>query len=283
MICKIVIFKPNIFQCKSSCIYYLFLVIVLLSVCNARGQKITPVYDIKGMSFISGDISPNQAKIQALNDAKISALKTAGIEENISTYQLLFTSQIKNDYTQFFNSDIQSEMRGAIKSYILKNERIYCKSENEIVCEVNIDADIIKYDTKPDITLDAYIEGIKAAYNNDDKLTFNITTTQQCYLTIFNITDNDAFVLLPNAYEKQFQLISAVEYKFPIAKIDYILHTDMKQQETNRLIFVFTKTLIPFIKMDKEQVTTQENIFSWIYSIMPDQRKVEYFTLIIQK
>ena len=90
-------------------------------------------------------------------------------------------------------------------------------------------------------------------------------------------------MLYPNVYEKQILLNTLELYKFPIAKIDYTLHTDMKQQETNRLIFVFTKTPIPFIKMDKEQTTTHENIFTWIYSIMPDQRKVEYLTLSIQK
>ncbi len=246
-------------------------------------QKTTEVKDIKGTAFISGDVSPNQAKAQALNDAKINALKAAGIREHINSTQLLFTSQQKNDFSQWFSSDIQSEIQGAVQSYQVKGERVYCKSDFEIVSEVTIDASVIKYETKPDITFDAHIEGIKGAYNNDDKLTFSVKTTQACYLTIFNITDKEALVLYPNFYEKQIALNVSEQYKFPIAKIDYTLHTDMKPQETNRLIFVFTKTAVPFIKMNKEQVTTNENIFSWIYSIMPDQRKVEYLTLTIQK
>ncbi len=256
---------------------------LLLAAENLFAQKILQVSGIKGSAYIAGDVSPNQAKAQALNDAKINSLKAAGIGEYINSYQLLFTSQQKNDYSQFFSSDIQSEIQGAVQSYEIKNEKIYCKSEFEIICEITIDASVIKYETKPDINFDANIEGLKGVYNNGDKLTFSVKTTQACYLTIFNITDKEAFMLYPNFYEKQSICKPLEECKYPIAKIDYTLHTESKSQETNRLIFVFTKTQIPYIKMDKNQVTTIENIFSWIYSIMPDQRKVEYLTLIIQK
>jgi hypothetical protein len=250
---------------------------------NLFSQKISKVTAIKGVAYISGDISPNQAKQQAINDAKLNALKAAGIEEHISSYQLLFTSQAKNDYSQFFNSNIQSEIQGAVKTYEIKSEQIFCKNDNVIVCEVVIDATIIKYDTKPDINFDANIEGIKAAYNNNEKLAFSIKTTAHCYLTIFSIADTEASVLYPNQYENQIILKPYEVYNFPFSKVDYLMSTEMKSQETNRLIFVFTKTQIPFIKMSKDQITTQETIFSWLYSIAPDKRKVEYYNTIITK
>ena len=59
----------------------------------------------------------NQAKYSAINEAKINALKAAGIGENIKSYQLLFSSQEKNEYAQFFSSDIQSEIQGAVASF----------------------------------------------------------------------------------------------------------------------------------------------------------------------
>ncbi len=263
--------------------FFGFFFFVLVSSFNGYAQTTKTVKDITGTAFISGDVSPNRAKIDALNDAKINALKKAGIEEHINSYQMLFTSQVKNDYTQFFNSDIQSEIQGAVKSYQIKKERVFINNDNVIVSEVIIDAVVIKYDSKPDVTFDAMIEGIKGVYNNDDKLRFTVKTTQDCYLTVFNITDKDASVLFPNDYEKQKIIHASTSCCFPVSQIDYTLHTDMKQQETNRLIFVFTKTQIPFIKMDKQQVATQENIFNWIYTIMPNQRKIEYKTLLIQK
>lgn len=274
------ILKWKNFLKNSNC---LFIVFLLLWNQSFYGQQIKETKDVTGQALISGDVSPNLAKQQALNDAKVNALKAAGIGEQINSYQLLLTSQQKNDYSQFFSSDIQTEMQGAIQSFNIKNERIYSKNEFEMVCEVTIDAQVIKYDVKPNTGFDAVIEEIKGVYNNDDKLRFALKTTQSCYLTIFDITDKEAFVLFPNAYEKQLPIKPFGYVRFPTVPIDYTLHTDLKDKEINRLIFVFTKTPIPFIKMDVNQLTTSENIFSWIFSIMPDQRKIEYKTILIQK
>ena len=161
-------------------------------------QKIIDIQESKGIAFISGDTSPNQAKKKALNEAKINALKAAGIGENIKSFELLYSSQAGKDYQQFFSSNIQSEMQGNILSYeIIKQETIQ-KSELELYAEVTISASVIKYETKPDIKFDVNIEGIKAVYNNEEVLEFTINTSQLSYLTIFNITDTEASVFFPN-------------------------------------------------------------------------------------
>jgi hypothetical protein len=246
-------------------------------------QKTVHVEKVWGSAIISGDVSPNAAKLQALNDAKVNALKAAGIGEHINSYKMLFTSQDKKDYSQFFSSDIQSEIQGAVKSYKILSEKTYCKNDFEIVCDISIDADVIKYDSKADITFNANIEGIRATYQTGESLGFKVRATQHCYLTIFNITDQECSLLYPNQFEKQEKLKGMETYKFPTVEIDYSLGSNLKQQETNRLIFVFTKSEVPFIKMDKDQATTQDNIFNWIYSIPPDQRRTEYYTLSILK
>ena len=261
----------------------LILFIVLGLSVNLFAQKVIEVKGIKGIAYINGDVSPNEAKLQAINEAKLNALKAAGIGENIKSYQLLFSSEDKNDYSQFFSSDIQSEIQGAVQDYSIQNQITVQKNELELYVEVTINASVIKYDVKPDIAFDVNIEGIKAVYNNDSKLNFTIKTTKESYLTIFCISDVDATQLYPNEYEKQTQIKPLNVYSFPSSNFQYELHTDLPKSETLRLIFVFTKEAIPFIKMDKDQVTTNDAIFSWIYSIMPDQRKVEYHTLVIQK
>jgi hypothetical protein len=226
----------------------LVVIIFFSSINILYSQEIKSVKNIIGNAFISGDISPNQARAQALNDAKINALKSAGIAENINAYQLLLTSQNNNDYRQFFASDIQSEMQGAVQSYSIKSEKNYCKNDKELICEVVIDAEVIKYNTKPDINFDVNIIGIKGAYNNNEKLTFTINSTEACYLTIFNLADKESTLLFPNEYEQHFLINSNQKINFPVAKIDYLMNTEVKPQETNRLIFVFTKTKIPFIR-----------------------------------
>lgn len=250
-------------------------------------QEIISVSDIKGIGYIAGDVSENQARQNALNEAKIEALKKAHVAEYINSYQTLFNSQANNDYSQFFNSDIQSEIQGAVKSYTIKNEKKQLNTQtDQIEYHVTIDAEVIKYETKADVSFEAIVDGIKGVYNNHDKLVFSLKTTKDCYLTIFNITDKDASLMYPNAMEKAQLFEKEKKYTFPLAadRLDYEMETTQKDKETNRLIFVFTKTPIAYLNISGEmQLTDVEKIFTWIYSIMPDQRRVEYFQFFIVK
>ena len=110
----------------------LFALVLFLLTFNLSAQKLVKVSGIKGVSYISGDVSVNQAKYSAINEAKINALKAAGIGENIKSYQLLFSSQEKNEYAQFFSSDIQSEIQGAVASYDIINQTTIQKNQNEL-------------------------------------------------------------------------------------------------------------------------------------------------------
>ncbi len=264
-----------------------FLLTVLLFVYSNIGfakDKTLTVHNISASSFISGDISPNQAKKEALNTAKINALKAAGIEEHISSYQSLFTNQSNNDFKQFFNSNVLSEIEGIVQSYRINKERYFVNNQNEILYEVNIDAVIIKYSTKPDPKFDFNMEGIKASYNNDENLQFSITPSLSSYLYVFNISETEATLMYPNSYENGIQLEGGKKYLYPTTNIlNYQMHTDKNNYETVRLIFVLTKEQIPFVKMDKEQKIEEENIFSWIYSITPSDRKITLSQITINK
>jgi hypothetical protein len=270
-------------KCLNSRHFCLIIFLSFFFVSLTFAQKTVKVRAVKGYAFVSGDISPNEARAIAVKEAKINALKAAGIAENIKSYELLFNSQNNNDFTQFFNSDIQSEIQGAVQSYEVKKEKITQNKQLELLFEVEIDASIISYDSKPDIAFNQHIEGIGLFYQNNQPLTFSLKSTQPFYLTVFNITNSESVLLYPNKFEKQEKFQSDVSYSFPSNKINYILNTTAKESEENMLIFVFTKSQIPYINMNNEFVTNSDAIFSWIYSILPDQRNVEYRKLIINK
>jgi len=270
-------------RCQNSRRFCFFIFLPCVFVIHSFAQKTVKVKGVKGQSFVTGDISPNEARTIAINEAKLNALKAAGIAENIKSYELLFNSQNNNDFTQFFNSDIQSEIQGTVQSYEIKKEKITQNNQLEILCEVIIDAQVISYDSKPDVAFDQYIEGIELYYKNNDPLTFSLKSTQPFYLTVFNITNTESILLYPNKFENQEKYIANTSYSFPSNKINYTLNSSSKESEENMLIFVFTKTQIPYINMNNEQVTNSDAIFSWIYSILPDQRNVEYRKLIINK
>ena len=58
---------------------------------------------------------------------------------------------------------------------------------------------------------------------------------------------------------------------------DYSFNTDLKK-ERNYLVFVYTKKNILFIKK-----VTEENLESWVNTIEPDEKSVEYYDFDIVK
>ena len=262
--------------------YFLSLTIYLAFFC-AQANKEIKVQNILGEAFVEKDISPNQARKIALNEAKVEALHKAGVGESVSAQNLFFTSESNGDYKDFFSSSSQIEIRGAVKEYIVVRERMYFKDSKSIVFEIIIDATVIKYNKESDPGFTADIQGLKGFYESNSNLKFSLKVTKDCYLTIFNITDSEAYILYPSTYEKKERLDGLKTYEFPIGKLDYTLINETEKTETNRLIYVFTKKDISFIKMDAEQVTSVENVFSWIYSISPDERNLDYKSYYITK
>jgi len=256
---------------------FLFISSILFS------QEIKQIQGAKGRYIISGEVSEEAARQKALAEAKVDALKKAGVAENIQSYDMLFKSEIGDKYEEVFMSDKQSEIRGAVQDYTMQFEKGIDEFKNFYV-EVTINANVILYKTSADPAFDAVIDGIKQGYKNGDKLSFTIKPTIDCYLTIFNIFEKDAALTYPNPWENQIKFEGGKTYKFPQNSqiLDYPLEKSTKEPEKNKMIFVFTKDLIPYIKYSgDDQITTFEDISSWIFSISPDKRKSHYVPFVI--
>lgn len=258
---------------------------ILLYVSPVISQDIIEVKGIVGEAPIVGRISEDEARKQALNSAKVEALRKAGVGENIQTYENLFRSELNNDFTEFFSSDIQTELRGAIQSYeIVSHRRKVDPVTNLFMVEVTIDAAVILYKSSPDPTFNVKVEGIKAIYGEGELLTFSLQATQACYLHVFSITDNYTCLLYPNMLEKFQEIKPNQRMEFPFGNLDYLLFKSGKGIDNNRMVFVFTKKPIQFLKHSggEEQLTASETIFSWIYSIMPEERMVDYHAFTVR-
>ena len=262
-----------------------FLVLSLSVDClQVRGQETIIIEGATGVGVIVGRVSESDARREAINEAKIEALRRAGVSEYLTSYELLFTSEADHDYSEFFSSDIQSELQGAVQTYsVVREQRSLNPHSNLFELEVTIDATIIKYTTRPDPAFITKVEGIKGVYNHGELLGFSVLSTMDCYLNIFNITDEKAYMMYPNPWEIQEEIKGGIRKEFPFGYVEYYLEKDSPEPEVNRLIFVFTKTPVYFLRhQDEEQLTNSEDIFSWIYSITPDIRRVDYHTFVIR-
>lgn len=242
-------------------------------------QEEIKIKGVKGVGVIAGRISFEDARREALNKAKVEALRQAGVSEQLQSYEMLFRSEVNNDFSEFFSSDIQSELRGAVKQYEIISTESKTNPDTKLPeVEVTLNATVILYTTGPDPSFNVKVEGIKGIYDDGEYLTFSIFSTKDCYLHIFGIADSYTSLLYPN-YIENFKLIEANKtVTFPMGRVDYPLFKDTKEPEVTRVVFVFTKDPVRYLNFEghEEQATTSEDIFSWIYSLMPEQRAIDY-------
>lgn len=249
-------------------------------------QEKKQIIGAKGRYIIMGDVSEEIAKQKALADAKVDALKKAGVAEHISSYDMLFKSEVGDKFEEVFMSDKQSEIRGAVQDYTMRVEKGLDEQKN-FYLEVTIDATVILYNTSADPAFSVEIDGIKQGYKNGEMLIYTVTPSQNCYLNIFNLYEKNATLIFPNKVEKQQLFEAGKTYRFPIARElpdGYELEKTTKEPEKNKLVFVFTKSLIPYIKfkiVNDDQYTSFEDISSWMFSISPDKRTSYYESFVI--
>lgn len=258
-------------------------VILLLNAMLVAGQEVTKkIENATGRQIIAGSISEDEARIKAIANAKVDALKKAGVTEHIQSYEMLYKSEIGNNFDEVFMSDMFSEIRGAVRSYDdVKIEKGIDEFKNFYV-EAIINADVVLYSTGKDPAFQVNIDGIKQGYQNGEFLRYSVTPTQDCYLNIFNLYQNNASLIYPNQYEKSRLFKADEKVTFPLSNLidGYTLEKSTPQPETNKLVFVFTKDNIPYIKyrlnQEGDQITSFEDVSAWLFSISPD-RRVNYF------
>jgi hypothetical protein len=137
--------------------------------------------NIKGIAVGSNTESIDQVIKRAVSEAKIEALKQAGIEENIASFTNYFQSENNNTYEELFTSDILSDIRGAVKHVeIIKTEKTFNEFGN-LEIEVIINCTVVKYISEKDITFDVWVDGVGLFYANESKLLFKIKSSKHIY------------------------------------------------------------------------------------------------------
>ncbi len=264
---------------------FIYLTIIGLLISSSLfSQETLQVSGATGVGIIAGGLSERDARREAVNDAKVEALRKAGVSEHLSSYELLFRSETDRDYSEFFSTDIHAELQGQVLEYeIVDEQRKICPHSNLFTVEVALDATVILYSSRPDPAFNVSVEGIKGVYESGETLSFSVYSSINSYLNIFNITDAETVLMYPNPWEDQMIMPAREKVEFPFGYVDYYLEKSGRDPEVNRLIFVFTKQPVEFLNYKGEyQLTTQEEVFKWIYSMEPDIRRMDYQVFTIR-
>jgi len=254
--------------------------LIMLTTSLVFSQEIIKVSNVEGVSYIYGNTTPNMAEKEALNDAKLNSLRKAGIGDYINSSETLFTSEINDNYDDFYSSEFTSQLNGAIKSYEIIDKRSEIV-ETGVKLTITINSQVIKYKTNIDSEFSSQIEGIQSVYKSDEKINFTVKTTKESYLTIFWTDQSDSGILYPNNREAQIKLKPNQTYTFPTDQSNYIasFSDETLLKETNRFLFVFTKKKRIFIHSSDNK----QDIFSWVNSIELNDRLVKSFSYFVVK
>lgn len=255
---------------------FIFPLVIFLSfylfTLNANAQKKVEEIKISEVhgGAIGGDMeSIDQVTQRAINEAKVEALKKAGVAENIAAFSDFFQSEDDEKYEELFTSDILSDIRGSVKDIEILNIKKSFDQTDRLKVGVVINCTVVKYLTEKDIAFDAWVDGVGMFYANETDLIFKLKPSKDSYLKIFIFGETEAFQLFPNDEEPSYSLKANTQYNFPSETMEYELYTD-KNSEIHRMVLVFMKEDIPYTN-DVEY----KKIIDWLFSIPPDMRVIK--------
>jgi hypothetical protein len=241
-------------------------------------------------SYEARDLTIEEVRNKAIDEAKKNAMVKAGISENVQVSDFLYTFEDDEKFKEIFQSFVSTETGAEIMVEEVKEINRDINEFGNILIEVEISAIVYKHEDKKDPALVIKVDGIKELYFEDDPLDFSFTPSKDGYLKIFNVTDEMAFILYPyddpgysylkDDPERVFRKNEKIHFPVNQNMDGYYFGIDNeeKEKEYNLLIFVFTKENIPF--MDEVKVN---NIMKWIYQIPLEDRVVEQYGIIVKR
>ncbi len=246
------------------------MITILLS--GGRLYAQTKTVTAKGL-WEMANITPEQARSLALENAKENALREAGIAEEFIVINTGTVSDKINSFVSFSNSELQGEITG----YTILDEGIRSQQRRHYY-EIEIRAKVRAGTIRRDPEFDAFINGIKnTAYRDGEKFLFSIRPTKDCYATIFWIDElGNGACIYPNAAEPAEHLLRDETYIFPRTQSYKARKETAAAAETISLIYIFTKHNIPFT-----EECAMETIQKWTMGIPSEKRIVKYKTITI--
>ena len=238
------------------------------------------VRNITGRCEITRDISLSQAEQKALEDAKINAMRKAGVSERLWSVTGLINEDDGSEFSQVLSRMTTLEINGLItvRDVVYSEEVI----DGRRYAVATIDADVKLVDTKVDLTFQMEVNGIKGVYESGENMTFTVKLYgHDAWLRVFWFDESGGMLLYPSSYDSDAPLKKDKEYAFPLnPSIDYVMEKLDKshKMETINIIAVATKRNIPFI----EDAVTFDSVLKWLYTIPADERTAYREAIIIQ-
>lgn len=255
-----------------------FLIICALSTAIAVHGQRQEVHNVNGRAVIA-NISPEQARERAIELAKTEALRQAGAEEWVQSFDFLEKREESKKFEEFFHSLTSVQSMGSVVDWKVNKENKGVDAFGSLFYEVSLDATVVLYKTRSDPSFQMSVNGIHPVYKNEEKMSFEVVPQQDGFLKIFLLDEARAVSLLyPNQHEPQASMRGATTYKFPQSPhFNYEVYTD-KKEETNYLFLVYTRRDVPYRGSDDFS-----DFIEYVYTMEPAERYVALERISIRR
>ena len=242
-------------------------------------QETKTVEGIKGEWIISNDITPIQARANAIDQAKAEALRSAGATEYVAESSVLYKTEKDKKLEGDIHKSVTSiDVSGEISGFQVIKEEKKLNEFGNLTYEVWINATVILHKGSKDPGFNVNVKGIQDSYRSPEELIFELMPAKEGFLNIFILGDEESLLLYPNKFEKREKFVGGESYKFPRSlALDYEVSAE-EGMEVNYLVLLYTKSEIPFL-----QEPTSENILQFIAGIDPAQKCVKSYSILIRK
>lgn len=241
----------------------------------AEREKVHTLKNVRGEYWITAataTVTGREATELARENAKRKALEQV-CGSRISIWDQVETSSAGES----FNSLSVNQVDGEVVEFEIIEEDFEKsptrKSELCYYCIANIK---VKQGLAPDPEFRASVEGLRSLYFVDEGLEFTVSPYRDCYLKIFLFEDmQTGYRLYPNDYDRPELLPAGQTIRFP-QRVDFVVtKSSDRPTETNRLVFVFTKSEYPFY----HETTSRQEIEKWM-AMIPNDEKYIYFVAV---
>jgi len=159
------------------------------------------------------NITPDEARRKAIINACINAIQYCGFEVNQRNLDVQMESNrkiVQND----FLSLTSVTTKGVVLDKLVIDDKVFNDGENvERVVRVRVKVGTQKGQKDPYFSIRASLN--REVFKLADTLKVGLTSTQDCYITIFNISDDMVYILFPNMYCGDNLVQKGQKFEFP--------------------------------------------------------------------
>ena len=233
--------------------------------------------NVQWSHYLSADENYFEAVQKALFDAKLEALRKAGIEEHIIGLDVIILSEDdRNKYSDKSKNIVHKVLNGRITKwkYVVQPQKGFSSELNCYFIFFEIQAKIKLYKTEADQSFELYTQGIKPIYEHEEYLNIKIKSSKDAYLRVFFQGKDSAFQIYPLNDNGKIK-------KSAFLNIDYVqcLHNG---DDIGTLLIVATKREYPLLLQSSGRIDNNY-LLRWISNIELAQKNVLTHPVLVIK